>query len=93
MHLFQRTGLFGLFHIRFRTQNHVDSFERSHALSYGIGSLTEVLGGIDDAIENHEVIDEYRRIDSRGFTQNKATSKPEQHRYQSRSQKLRYRMS
>ena len=58
-------------------QNLVDALHRGKSALDVVARLGEVFGGIDDAVENHHVVDELGCCDGIGATQNECASKPQ----------------
>ena len=77
---------------RRRSQHRVYALQRSQTAADAIGSLTQVLGGVDDRIEDHQIVDERRRIDRGMVAQYQQTTEPQDDGYQGRTQELRQRM-
>ena len=58
-------GLRGFDDVRLRVQHRINALQRSQAATDTVRRFAQVLGGVDDGVEDDEVIDERRCIDGR----------------------------
>ena len=72
-----------------RREHGVDPLQRSHSASDTVGGFGEVFRGIDDRIEDHQIIDKRGRIDRSMIAEDQQSSEPEDHSYERRSEELR----
>ncbi len=70
----------------------VDAVERCHASADGIRGLGEVLGRVDDAIEDNKVINESGGIDTAMVAENESSTIPKQDGNHSRAEEFGDRM-
>ena len=78
--------------VRLRIQYRVDTLERRHTPADAVGGFGKVLRGVDDRVEDDEVVDERRGIYRRVIGEDEQSTEPEDDRYQRCAQKLRERM-
>ena len=58
-------------------ENQIDTLHRSQTLLYRVGRLREVLGRIDDAVKDNQVVDERSRVDAARARENERTAIPQ----------------
>ena len=85
-------GLGLLLYLHFRLEDLVDAFHRGKTLGDIVAGLGEVLQGVDDAIEDDEVVDEGRAADDGIFGQDERAAKPEHDDDHHRAEKLAHRV-
>ena len=75
-----------------RLQDLIHTLHRGQPLLDGIDRLAQILGGVDDAIKNHQVIDKGRRVNRAVGTQDQGAAIPQHDRDCGCSQELTHRM-
>ena len=63
--------------VRGRIKNGIDALERGLSFADAVRCPTEVLGGIDDGIEDDEIIDKGRGIDGSMIGEDEQSAEPE----------------
>ena len=75
-----------------RVQNLVDPLHRGHTLRDGVPSLREILDRVDDAVEDHHIINEYRRVDCRFSSEDQRSSEPQHDHNKHGAEELAHRV-
>ena len=57
-------------------QYRINPLQRSHSLTYAIGGSAQIFRGIDNRIENNQIINERSRINSSMVAEDQQSSEP-----------------
>ena len=85
-----RVGRFD--YVRLRVEHRINAFQRRQTATNTVRRFAQVFGGVDDGIEDDQIIDEGRSIDGRVVSQDQQSAEPQDDGNERRSEELRQRM-